>query len=59
VTERGDEGSKLRLEEAEELLDSVLTKARHLAAKTAAMVREEAEDIVAEARALRQQRRSE
>ena len=43
-----------RLEEAERLLDSLLERARSFTMRTAALAREEVEDMVAEAKELKQ-----
>lgn len=43
-----------RLEEAERLLDSLLERARSFTKRTAALAREEVEDMVAEAKELKQ-----
>ena len=47
--EQGDE----RLEEAERMLDSMLDRVRSFTKRTAALAREEVEDMVAEAKDLR------
>jgi hypothetical protein len=51
--ERQGEG-EARLEEAERLLDSLLERARSFTMRTAALAREEVEDMVAEAKELKQ-----
>lgn len=51
--ERQGEGG-VRLEEAERLLDSLLERARAFTKRTAALAREEVEDMVAEAKELKQ-----
>jgi polyhydroxyalkanoate synthesis regulator phasin len=51
--ERQGEG-EFRLEEAERLLDSLLERARSFTTRTAALAREEVEDMVAEAKELKQ-----
>ena len=48
----GEEGP--RLAEAERLLDSLLERARSFTKRTAALAREEVEDMVAEAKELKQ-----
>jgi hypothetical protein len=50
--ERQDEPG-LRLDEAERLLDSLLERARGFTQRTAALAREEVEDLVAEAKELK------
>lgn len=51
--ERQGEGGA-RLEEAERLFDSLLERARSFTKRTAALAREEVEDMVAEAKELKQ-----
>jgi hypothetical protein len=51
--ERQGEG-EARLEDAERLLDSLLERARSFTKRTAALAREEVEDMVAEAKELKQ-----
>ena len=51
--ERQGEGGA-RLEEAERLLDSLLERARSFTKRAAALAREEVEDMVAEAKELKQ-----
>jgi hypothetical protein len=46
--------SEARLEEAERLLDSLLERARGFTNRTAALAREEVEDMLAEAKELKQ-----
>ena len=50
--ERQGEGA-FRLDEAEQLLDSLLERVRGFTQRTAALAREEVEDIVAEAKELK------
>lgn len=48
----------VRLEEAERLLDSLLERVRGFTLRTAALAREEVEDMVAEAKELKQRERA-
>jgi hypothetical protein len=47
-----------RLEEAERMLDSLLERARDFSKRTVALAREEVEDMLAEARELKQRERA-